>query len=212
MNRRSKSQNNEIVSISIGAVDFHATSRPVPECGNIVATPRPPRARPGGYLPPLDRRATRRIASALAGLIAFATIAPAAGHAQPPRTTSAAKPSRAPEPAPAPEPRAEELAEARSLAGWSGERGTASWYGQRHHGRRTATGDRFNQHALTAAHPWLPLGTRVRVTRRDTGQSVIVTINDRLPSTRRVIDLSQGAARQLDMIRIGIADVDIDPG
>lgn len=79
-------------------------------------------------------------------------------------------------------------------------RGMASWYGGKFHGRRTASGERFNQHALTAAHKTLPLGTRVHVKNLDNGQSVIVTINDRGPYARgRIIDLSRGAARAISM-------------
>lgn len=79
-------------------------------------------------------------------------------------------------------------------------RGLASWYGGKFHGRKTASGERFNQHALTAAHKTLPLGTRVHVKNLDNGQSVIVTINDRGPFVRgRIIDLSRGAARAIDM-------------
>lgn len=79
-------------------------------------------------------------------------------------------------------------------------RGYASWYGGRFHGRRTASGERFNQHALTAAHKTLPLGTRVHVKNLDNGQSVVVTINDRGPYARgRIIDLSRGAAQAIHM-------------
>src|SRR5271157_1900614 len=84
-----------------------------------------------------------------------------------------------------------------SKAAFVGESGTASYYGNRHQGRRTASGARFDQRMLTAAHPWLPFGTKVRVTALDTGKSVIVTITDRLYSQRRVIDLSTAAAQML---------------
>lgn len=80
-------------------------------------------------------------------------------------------------------------------------RGIASWYGGgRWHGRKTASGERFNQHALTAAHKTLPLGTRVHVRNLENNQSVIVTINDRGPYARgRIIDLSKGAANAIHM-------------
>lgn len=79
-------------------------------------------------------------------------------------------------------------------------RGVASWYGPGFQGRRTASGERFNQHALTAAHKTLPLGTRVHVRNLDNDRSVIVTINDRGPFVRsRIIDLSRGAARAIGM-------------
>ena len=84
-----------------------------------------------------------------------------------------------------------------------GETGTASYYGPAYHGHRAADGSRFNQQALTAAHPWLPFGTKVRVSLPATGRTVIVTITDRLYSSRRVVDLSVAAARQLGMIQQG---------
>src|SRR5208283_5663047 len=63
-------------------------------------------------------------------------------------------------------------------AGWAGETGTASYYSNAFHGRRAASGVRFDQRLLTAAHPWLPFGTKVRVTLAGTGQSVVVTVTD----------------------------------
>lgn len=87
--------------------------------------------------------------------------------------------------------------------------GTASWYGPGFHGRRTASGERFNSYGLTAAHRSLPFGTRVRVTNARTGRSVVVRINDRGPFSRgRVIDLSRGAARVLGVT--GTAPVRLD--
>jgi rare lipoprotein A len=80
-----------------------------------------------------------------------------------------------------------------------GETGTATWYGSRHHGRRTASGEVFDRHGMTAAHARLPLGTRVRVTNPATGQSVVVRINDRCRCPGVMIDLSEGAARAIGM-------------
>lgn len=78
--------------------------------------------------------------------------------------------------------------------------GTASWYGPGFHGKKTASGNRFNQHALTAAHRSLPFGTKARVTNLKNGKVVLVTINDRGPySGGRVIDLSHAAAQHLAM-------------
>ena len=94
---------------------------------------------------------------------------------------------------------------------WVGETGIASFYGSRQQGRRTAFGTRFDQRRLTAAHPWLPFGTRVRVTTVATGDSVIVTVTDRLYSKRVVIDLSTAAARALGMMRSGVARVTLTP-
>lgn len=90
-------------------------------------------------------------------------------------------------------------------SGWTG---TASWYGAEFAGRPTASGVPFRPQALTAAHRTLPFGTKVRVTRPDTGASVVVVINDRGPySGGRIIDLSEAAARQLGMLTSGTATV-----
>lgn len=89
--------------------------------------------------------------------------------------------------------------------------GTASYYGKAHHGKRTASGERFNQNALTAAHRTLPFGTRVKVTNLANGRSVIVRINDRGPFGRgRIIDVSRKAAEQLNMLRTGTARVRLE--
>jgi rare lipoprotein A len=85
----------------------------------------------------------------------------------------------------------------------------ASWYGPGYHGKRTASGERFNQNALTAAHRWLPFGTHVRVTLLSTGRSVTVRINDRIPRKDRVIDLSRAAARKIGLIGPGTGRVRI---
>jgi rare lipoprotein A len=103
-------------------------------------------------------------------------------------------------------------AEATAPEVWVSETGTASYYGRAHQGRRTASGDRFDPSELTAAHPWLPFGTRVSVTLRDTGRTVVVTITDRLYSARRVIDLSMAAARLLGMVHQGVGTVSLAPG
>ncbi|MGQ7248894.1 septal ring lytic transglycosylase RlpA family protein [Halomonas sp. V046] len=88
------------------------------------------------------------------------------------------------------------------------QRGQASFYSDRFQGRRTASGERFDQQSLTAAHRSLPFGTKVLVTRRDTGDTVEVEINDRGPFVKgRVIDLSKSAARELGMLRRGTAPV-----
>ncbi|MBD3315706.1 MAG: septal ring lytic transglycosylase RlpA family protein [Chitinivibrionales bacterium] len=89
--------------------------------------------------------------------------------------------------------------------------GVASYYGPGFHGRQTANGERFDQYAATAAHRTLPFGTRVRVTNLNNGKSVVVRINDRGPFKRgRIIDLSVGAARQIDMIGPGTARVRLE--
>lgn len=87
--------------------------------------------------------------------------------------------------------------------------GIASYY---KHGKRTANGERFDPHGYTAAHRTLPFGTRVLVTNLKNGKSVIVRINDRGPHTRgRVIDLSLGAAKVVDITAMGVAKVKVVP-
>lgn len=92
------------------------------------------------------------------------------------------------------------------------EKGLASWYGSKFHGRRTASGERFDRHAFTAAHRTLPFGTRVRVRSVVTGQEVVVRINDRGPFKRsRVIDLSQAAFNALGLQGRGVTQVELLP-
>lgn len=87
-------------------------------------------------------------------------------------------------------------------------KGRASWYGKRFHGRRTASGERFDMHALTAAHKTLPFGTRVRVRSVHTGKEVVVRINDRGPyAHQRIIDLSHAAATALGVAHRGVTEV-----
>ena len=90
--------------------------------------------------------------------------------------------------------------------------GIASWYGHPFHGRRTASGERYNMNAMTAAHRSLPFGTRVRVERVDNDRQVEVRINDRGPFVKgRVIDLSREAARQLGILGVGVVSVRLVP-
>lgn len=88
------------------------------------------------------------------------------------------------------------------------QQGIASWYGARFHGRNTASGEPFDQHALTAAHRTLPFGTRVNVKFLATGKEVTVRINDRGPHVSgRIIDLSRGAAERIGLARAGLGQV-----
>jgi len=97
-----------------------------------------------------------------------------------------------------------------SAAGYR-ERGVASWYGADFHGLRTATGERYDMFAMTAAHKTLPIPCYARVTNLSNGHSVVVRINDRGPFVAtRIIDLSYTAAAKLDMIRNGTAFVDVE--
>ena len=89
--------------------------------------------------------------------------------------------------------------------------GKASWYGDVHHGKKTASGEAYDMHTLTAAHRTLPFGTRVRVTNVDNGRSVVVRVNDRGPLVGgRIIDLSQAAARALGALGSGIFTVRLE--
>ena len=91
------------------------------------------------------------------------------------------------------------------------EVGVASFYGREWNGHRTASGERFDPDALTAAHRTLPFGTRVKVTNLENGRHVIVRINDRGPFVRgRVLDLSRAGAKKLDFLASGTATVRID--
>jgi len=93
------------------------------------------------------------------------------------------------------------------LAPAAAQSGLASWYALR---SRTACGEKMNPGAMTAAHRTLPCGTRIKVTHRSTGRSVIVRVNDRGPFKRgRVVDLSRGAARHIGMIHSGVAPVSL---
>lgn len=90
------------------------------------------------------------------------------------------------------------------------ERGVASWYGPNFHGRRTANGEVYDMHGLTAAHRTLPFDTWVRVTNLDNGRSVDLRINDRGPFVKgRMLDVSYAAAQRLEMVGPGTARVEI---
>ena len=91
------------------------------------------------------------------------------------------------------------------------EVGIASWYGKPFHGRRTASGERYDMHALTAAHRTLAFGTRVRVVNLENGKTVVVRINDRGPFVKgRIVDLSRRAADQLAFIEDGVVKVRVE--
>ena len=111
-----------------------------------------------------------------------------------------APPPLAPQPVPPPTPTPPPVGE-----------GIASWYGPGFDGKETANGEVYDQDAMTAAHPSLPFGTRVRVTRVATSRSVVVRINDRGPYVeQRVIDLSRAAGAALGLMRPGIAPVRLE--
>jgi rare lipoprotein A len=140
------------------------------------------------------RRAAR--AAAVAALALAAACAHAPREEGPPRPP--AEPS-------GPSPRATERGPRRA------ETGVASFYAHRFHGRRTASGARYDMHALTCAHPTAPFGARLRVTDVETGRSVVVTVNDRGPfAGGRVVDLSLAAAKRLRMVERGLARVRVE--
>ncbi|MDT4846771.1 rlpA: rare lipoprotein A [compost metagenome] len=90
------------------------------------------------------------------------------------------------------------------------DKGLASWYGNRFHGRRTASGERYDMHDFTAAHKTLPFGTKVRVRSVQTGKEVVVRINDRGPyKHQRIIDLSQAAITALGVRHRGVTVVEL---
>lgn len=90
------------------------------------------------------------------------------------------------------------------------QKGKASWYGKKFHGKKTSSGETYNMHAMTAAHKTLPLGTYVRVHNLNNGKSIEVRVNDRGPFVRgRIIDLSYAAATKLNIVGPGTAPVEI---
>ena len=91
------------------------------------------------------------------------------------------------------------------------QEGTASYYASKFHGRRTASGEVFHLDSLTAAHKLLPFGTVLRMTNQKNGNTVVVRVNDRLPNySKRQIDLSYAAAKEVNMIREGLVQVTIE--
>jgi rare lipoprotein A len=90
------------------------------------------------------------------------------------------------------------------------ERGIASWYGPKFNGKMTASGERYDMNALTAAHPSLPFGTKIGVRNTRTGREVVVKVNDRGPySKNRIVDLSYAAAKEVGVVGPGTASVEI---
>jgi rare lipoprotein A len=90
------------------------------------------------------------------------------------------------------------------------ERGIASWYGPKFNGRMTASGERYDMNAFTAAHPSLPFGTKIGVRNTRTGREVMVRVNDRGPYSRnRILDLSYAAAREVGVVGPGTASVEV---
>ena len=142
------------------------------------------------------------IALALGALVSAPAIAQT-----PPSTTKSDSPPPAAAPAPVP------AAPAASAPAATGDpmEGLAAYYSNRLNGRRTASGQVFDQNALTGAHPTLPFGTKVKVTNTKNNRTVVVRINDRGPTQPgRVIDLSRAAAGKLAMLRAGLVPVKLE--
>jgi rare lipoprotein A len=98
-----------------------------------------------------------------------------------------------------------------SPAAGTTQEGIASWYGTKYNGKKTASGETYNQDDLTAAHPTWAFGTRVKVTLLSTGQSVVVRVNDRFPSYKgRAIDLSHEAAKRIGLLGPGTGKVRLE--
>ena len=145
----------------------------------------------------------------LAGVVVTMTTRTVQADVVVPRPAASVPPSIPAVPVVAPDsltPRATKAAQRKSFL-----RGIASWYGSVFHGRKTASGERFDMYAMTACHPTLPFGTLVRVVNLKNGRSVVVKITDRgdLPEGR-ILDLSYGAAEKLAMTEEGLAPVRLD--
>ncbi len=135
--------------------------------------------------------------------------APRATAPPPEPTSSAVAPAPKPTPAPKPSSKPGEKPKDAAKKGKT-EKGLASWYGEPYHGRRTASGEIYDMHEMTAAHRTLAFGTVVKVTRRDTGADVKVRITDRGPFIKgRIIDLSYAAAKKIDLDVDGVAPVKV---
>ena len=110
-----------------------------------------------------------------------------------------------------PDPKAYKFPPAEAPAVGTTAEGIASWYGPGYHGKTTASGEKFNQDALTAAHPYWAFGTRVKVTLLSTGKSTVCRVNDRFPAYKgRLIDVSRGTAKAIGLIGPGTGQVHLE--
>jgi rare lipoprotein A len=152
-------------------------------------------------------------AVALTALFTTASFGQAPATATPPATPPAATPpAMTPAPAPAPSPAPAAAPTPAATAASSGNmEGLAAYYSDKLNGHKTASGQVLDQHALTAAHPTLPFGTKVKVTNTKNNRSVIVRINDRGPTqSGRVIDVTRAAATKLGMSKNGTVPVKLE--
>lgn len=148
------------------------------------------------------------------GLLALVLIAPVIGCSSvtqsAPRPSPVASPTQT-GPTPAPSSSGAEASPIAELPVRAVQDGVASWYGPGFHGRITANGETFDQTALTAAHRSLPLPSLARITRLDTGASVLVRVNDRGPYIDgRIVDLSRAAAEALGFLDQGLIEVRVE--
>jgi rare lipoprotein A len=171
---------------------------------------------PGAQSPNIDSRALRVI-TGLMLLVVFSGCATGPGDGVPRRSPDTLPPDAVPrqEPrsrygnGPVYEVYGRRYVVMQSSQGYR-ERGVASWYGKKFHGRPTSSQEPYDMHAMTAAHKSLPLPTYVRVRNLSNGKSVVVRVNDRGPFVdNRIIDLSYAAARQLDMLQSGTSLVEV---
>ena len=173
----------------------------------LLAAPMTSRAAEGTDLAPTVRPAT---AARPSSVPTAATTAQSATGKQPTAKPQVQAQARRPT-VPAPRPIAAGPVWTDASGAWR-QVGIASWYGgPRWQGKLTASGVRYDERQLTAAHASLPIGSVVRVTVVDTGQSVIVTINDRPGTRKRIIDLSRAAAIELGILSRGLAQVTLTP-
>lgn len=166
------------------------------------------------------RPARLRQATRIATMLAFGALVTSSGMAQTTQFAAAFADLTPPIPATAPQPHAVDVTEvmaeptpetAPETSAADLGSGIASYYADRFNGQRTASGERFDNRAYTAAHRTLPFGTRVRVTNPANGASVVVRINDRGPFTRgRMIDVSRVAAEDLGLIQRGHGTVRLE--
>jgi rare lipoprotein A len=143
---------------------------------------------------------------AAVAVAAFLSLPACASHRKPPTP----EPPATPAPPPPPQPQTPPPTPPPPEEPGNGNQGIASWYGPGLVGKETANGESYDESKLTAAHAWLPFGTRVRVTLIETGRSVIVRINDRLRRPDRVIDLSRAAAQTIGLIEPGTGEVRLE--
>lgn len=152
-------------------------------------------------------RRRRWLAMAAAAALALVVLEACATRARAEQVEAPSEPTAKRKPASAPRAESGEPRQVGDV-----QRGSAAWYGGELHGRPTASGETFDKDGFTAAHRTLPMGATVRVTHVKSGRSVTVRINDRGPygKRRRIIDVSEAAARELGFLAAGISQVTVE--